>query len=125
MKKIIALLCLLLPLAANAQWTPEQRTLATATAILLVVDYGQTRDLIYRQQHRDCSVGCYQEQNPILGKQPNRGKVNAYFVLTPLVTYAALNYLGTDARTWALRGLVTLEAASVGKNFHLGLSLRY
>ena len=118
-------LLLLLPLASHAQWTTEQQRLATATAVLFVVDYGQTRDLIYRQQHRDCSGGCYQEQNPILGKRPSRGKVNTYFLLAPLATYLVLDNIDSNSRTWALRVLTAIEVGAVGNNVHLGLSVRF
>jgi hypothetical protein len=125
MKNLIVALLFLVTGVSHAQWTTEQRGLAAATALLFVVDYGQTRDLIYRQQHRDCSVGCYQERNPILGPQPSRGRVNTYFVITPILASIALNSISSENRTWALRGLAALEVYSVGKNMHLGLSVRF
>jgi hypothetical protein len=122
--KTFILFLFLLPSVAFAQWTTEQRTLAAITATAFVIDYGQTNDLVFRQRHRDCSVGCYTERNPILGRHPTRARMNAYFALTPVVTYLVLDNINSESRTWALRGLTAIEIAAVGNNIHLGLSVR-
>lgn len=112
------LLALLCSTAHAEPWTAEQKSLAGVEAALLVADYGQTKT-IATTQHR------WVEYNPILGRHPSMGRVNAVFVLTPLIGYFALDALPSETRTWALRAITFVEAGVVGRNAYLGIHARF
>jgi len=122
--KALILFLALLPSVAFAQWTTEHKTLAAIAGAALLADYAQTRDIAYRQQHA-CANGCMHELNPLLGKKPTRGRINAYFATVAIGGYFALDNMSSESRTTALSAAAVLEIAVVGRNKHIGLSMRF
>ena len=80
----ITLLLLYTHALAGAPWTREDIWLESTWQVLHVVDWGQTR---YISESPD-----YWEVNPILGRNPTRGRVDAFFVAV-----AALHWLISDS----------------------------
>jgi hypothetical protein len=107
-------LLLLVPSICFAQWTTEQKALAAVSMAALAIDYGQTLNVVKRPDK-------YREGNPILSSYPSRGRVNAYFVIVPIATYLALDYMSTDTRTLALRVITSVQVAVVAHNYSIGV----
>src|SRR5256886_12688469 len=62
-------------LPARRSWTASHTALASAFAVVLLVDAAQTRDLARR------GWPGFREANPLLGPRPSVGKVNTYTAL--------------------------------------------
>lgn len=101
---------------AHAQWTEEQRTLAGMYMVAHVIDWGQSRRIA-----RDG----WTEFNPILGRHPSMGRVNTYFVLTPLIGALVLDAMPSRHRTAALKVVTTLQIATVARNHYLGIRVSF
>ena len=85
-------------------------------AVLLVVDYGQTRDI---KNHAELK-----ESNFILGEHPEARAISAYFVICLLLTAAAVLVLPETFGMVLLGGLAALEGAVTWRNWKLGLRVR-
>lgn len=118
MRKFLAPILLALCGAVQAQsWTDEQRTLGAMYMTAHAIDWAQTRQIIREP-------GMW-ERNPILGRHPSRARVNAYFVITPIVGALLLDYLPSQHRTTALKVITTLEIATVAHNHYIGVRVRF
>lgn len=111
-------LALVIFLAGCGRWEPRARTAATVLATgLLVVDAGQTRWMTYHYDHLT-------EANPVLGEQPSRSVVNAYFATWVTTTIAGRIWLPRWA-CWALNvGLISAETWTVTHNYQFDEGLR-
>jgi len=85
-------------------------------AALLVVDYGQTRDIANHNELK--------ETNFILGEHPEARAISAYFVICLLLTAAAVLVLPETFGMVLLGGLTVLEGAVTWRNWKLGLKVR-
>ena len=72
MKKLLPLLLLLIPLAANADVTLEKEL---AYSALHLIDWAQTRQIAAQPDK-------WLELNPLLGQHPSRAKVNIIFFVS-------------------------------------------
>lgn len=115
--KILALLMMFCA-PAFAQWTPEQRTLATIYMAAHVVDWGQTR-AIAKNHHR------WEELNPTLGRKPSMSRVNAHFIIAPLIGYTILDNMSSESRTTWLRTLAQMQVAIAANNAHVGIHVSF
>ncbi|MFM1991288.1 MAG: hypothetical protein RJA99_4245 [Pseudomonadota bacterium] len=92
----------LLVSGARAQdWTATDRALLGAALVLHAADWSQTLRIID-------TPGMY-ETNPVLGRHPSRGDVNAWFfgvgLTVSLLAYALPDYRRQILGTWVTVGL--------------------
>lgn len=80
------------------------------TTAAIVADWGTTLDI---ENHANI-----QESNPLLGKHPSRGTINAYFIAKIAATYYLKN------KTWN-RIQFGLSLMAVRNNYQLGLKVRF
>ena len=120
MKPLLLILTLLLlhtHAPAGAPWTSEDIWLESAWQALNVADWGQTR---YISESAD-----YWEVNPILGRNPTRRQVDAFFV-----TVAGLHWLISDRVNagsrlrwqWISLGF---KGSLVWHNWSIGVGFKY
>ena len=104
--------------SACAQWTDQQRALSAIYMTAHAIDWGQTRRIAQEPQH-------WSELNPVLGRKPKLSRVNAYFLLSPVVGYLVLDALPSDTRTHALQFLTAIEIGTVARNHYLGIRMAF
>ena len=124
------------------EWKASDKAMLGAAAALLVVDWGQTRDLTNPQQcvrwveqvNQNFSIGARQETyecrqkkeyNPILGEYPSRQDVDRYFAAAILGTAAIAYLLPSEYRKYFLGGVIVLEVATVLHNHSVGLRVNF
>ena len=114
---------------STEKWSTEDKILSGVLMSAWVIDYGQTNYLLKVQDRakRTHMKGdlWFNEDNPLLGKQPRRSTVNAYFLLMPAVGFLVLDNIPQAYRTNTLRVLSALEVGNVGRNFHVGIHVSY
>ena len=124
MKRFLIVLagCLVLASPAWADderaWTKEDTLRQLTYTTLHVLDWGTTLDIAEKPDR-------YHENNPILGKHPSRGDVNAYMATTLILNWAVAYAMPHPYREmWQYAG-IAVEAYCVGNNFHIGLRLAF
>ena len=94
-----ALLAALLLTAGTAQaadpWTRQDVALQATYATLHVLDWGQTRYIADHPRE-------HYERNPILGRHPSRGRVDAYFATTLALHTLVTHLLPARAETFGV-----------------------
>jgi hypothetical protein len=116
--RLLAAVLLLCAGSAQAEpWTDVQKGLAATYLVAHAIDWGQTR-------HIARAPNKFREYNPILGADPSLGKVNAYFVLTPILWCYFLDAI-PQYRTPVLAVLNVVELGIVAHNFHVGLKVSF
>jgi hypothetical protein len=110
------------------EWKAADYKLLGAATALIVVDWGQTRNMtrspLYITRCPDCKDPYY-EHNPILGKSPSIGEVDKYFALAILGTVGVSYALPAKWRRYFLGGVIVLESAVVMRNHHIGLRAEF
>ncbi len=121
MKKIIAfflLFLLLIPTSFAADpWDKEQIILESTYMLALVADWSQT---LYISEHEE-----FVETNPILGRRPDRGEVNAYFALSALTHFAVSYFLPSRYRDFWISYWLGYEIAFVQRNASIGVGFSF
>jgi len=105
-------------LPARRGWTTSHTALASAFAVVLLVDAAQTRDLARR------GWPGFREANPLLGPRPSVGQVNTYTALAAAATMTAAAAAPRRLRPWLLGAALAVEAVTVGGSVRNGLPLR-
>jgi hypothetical protein len=120
-RKIIlhAILCFLLAdLAFSENWTREDTYYELTWTALLLVDYGQTRNIVQNPNE-------YSERNHILSKHPAQAKVDLYMgscaILHPIISY----YLPPRYRKIWQQITVGVEVFAVVNNYSIGLGMKF
>lgn len=111
-------LVLLLVLPVNCQaWSGKDTALEVISEGMTVVDWGQTQDI---RNHNGMI-----ELNPILGRSPSRGAVNAYFIsvlaIHPVISIA----LPESCRTIWQSIYIGVEWTAISSNYNGGLRLSF
>lgn len=114
----ISLAALTVIAQAGDPWSEVQQASGIALGTLLLVDYLQTRQIAKQPE-------IYHETNPVLGRHPSLGAVNAYFAGAAIIGYLALDALPSDMRSWALGAGIVLELAVTSHNNTIGLKARW
>lgn len=140
MKRLVTFLVLFFCLSTPcmAEWGKTD----TALLILEVVDWGQTRDIATRKceppyiSDYDGSEYLYHETNPILGKHPSVGRVNAHFASSILINYLVTKFDNKKNnekfkgkpkklhKYWNYLGLA-METHMIGRNYNLGIKIKF
>jgi hypothetical protein len=113
------LCAILLACAFTAQaepWTETQQVLAGTYLTAHTIDWAQTRNI--------ATNAAYKEHNPVLGSNPSLQKVDAYFLLTPIIGYFLLDAIPAQ-RTTVLAIANVLEIGVVAHNFSIGIKARF
>lgn len=116
---VLIALCFGMAVSAHAQnWSTQDRALFSASSVLLVADWAQTRH-IARNPHR------FYEKNPILGEHPSLGRVNTYFATVLVANYFITDALSPKWRTAYQAGLIGVELVVIGNNKRLGIKMDF
>jgi hypothetical protein len=84
---------------------------------LKAVDYGQTRSI--------SKDPAYYEINPLIGRDPSTGDVNRYFLASTVGHVLVAHFLpGKWRRIWQYVW-ITGQAATVGRNYSIGLRIDF
>jgi len=105
-------------LPGRVSWTRSHTALASAFAITLLIDAGQTRELA-----RKGWVG-FRESNPFLGERPSVGRVNSYTALAGLGVLGAAAALPPRVRPWLLGAAIAVQAFTIHGSLRQGLPIR-
>ena len=110
------------------EWTKTDYALLGGAMTLLVVDWGQTRDLVRRpycvRNIPSCQTNYY-ERNNLIGEDPSIGNVDKYFTVAILGTIGLAYLLPQTYRRYFLGGVIVLEGFWVGRNHHIGLRAEF
>lgn len=120
--KALVLLMAAFPFVCRAQWSDEDKALGIAALSATALDLAQTRWLVKECPKRPSS--CH-EENPLLGKHPSIGRVDAHFTAALLGTYLIADALPADQRTLFLYSIAGVELVVVGRNKYLGYGMRF
>jgi hypothetical protein len=118
MKTTIAIFLILFSISAAAdEWTEADTQRQIIFTALSIVDAQYTKDIKTRPD--------LEEKNPILGRHPSNGRINAYFSAV-IIGHAVISYaLPADLRSkWQQAGILIEIAADVN-NFNMGLSVGF
>ena len=120
LKTLVAAIVIALPVYANAatNWTSADTARELAFDAASLVDMGQTHYIGDNPQH-------WQELNPILGSHPSSAKINEYFVGEMAGHYLISYLLPEEYRSYWQTGTLVLELGVVGRNYNLGIGIRY
>jgi hypothetical protein len=121
LRRAAAALALLAPFGvvqAADEWSMEERATFAVSSALLVADWAQTRQIARNAQ-------MFSETNPILGRHPSVGRVNAYFATALLLNYVIGRSLDSGWRSAWFVGVGSIEANVVQRNLSIGLSLSF
>lgn len=115
----LALFLFLSPVTLRAaEWSTRDQVLFSASSALLVADWAQTR-------HTARNPHLFYEKNPILGRHPSLGRVNAYFVTALVANYFLTDALSPKWRTAYQAGLIGLEVYVIGNNKRIGVKMDF
>ena len=85
-----------------------------------MADWGQTLNIQARTNEG------YYEENYVLGENPTRGEINAYF-LTVLVGHYLINTLDFTQKfkNYWNTGVIGIQIYAVANNYNLGLKVKF
>ena len=107
-----------LSLAWKDDWTKADTIREVAWQVIHVIDWGQTLE-IARQPDK------FYELNPIMGKHPSVGKVNAYMAISA-ITHAGISYvLPKKYRVYYQWITFSVSSACIINNFNVGLRVKF
>ena len=122
MKFLIAIILSIVSIIAQAEpfdaWTDTEKVLLVTSELALLADYKSTSSVLYPNQG-------YEEMNPILGKQPGRDRLTAYFLAYMIGNYFIADYLGHDSRVRWLLTLTVVESIAAGHNVSIGARINF
>jgi hypothetical protein len=101
---------------ARIPWTRTEVALAAGFTAALLMDAAQTRGLA-----RGGWEG-FREANPLLGSQPTVARINAYTAVAGLTVLGVAAAAPARFRPWVLGAAFVVEALTVARNAHAGIS---
>jgi hypothetical protein len=99
-------------------WSKADMALEATYQVLHWVDCGQTQ-MIVRNPDR------YWETNPVLGRHPNSESVYLYFAATSALHVLVAHFLPEQYRPYWQCVTIGIQGATVGRNFRVGLQVRF
>ena len=103
--------------ARASDWTTTERAMLASALVLHVADWSQTLQIADQPDR-------HFERNPILGRHPSRGEVNAYFSATALALVLLADALPQYRRAF-LGGWIAVQAVVVHNNLGIGLRIGF
>jgi len=116
----LTVLLVALPVGASAadEWTAGDTAREAAFLAVHAADWSQTISVANDPDR-------YQENNPIIGDDPSRGRVNQYFLLTG-AGHAAIAYLlPSTPRKWWQYAWIGVQAGQVTDNYYAGVEFGF
>lgn len=123
MKSRLTILALLLGFSSSVfadEWRVEDTYRQTITSVLIAVDWNQTLQIA-----DECRFDIRHERNPILGKCPTHGEVNAYFATYLISNYLIARALPKDYRSAFQYIYIGHQAHTVNHNISVGLHFKF
>lgn len=117
---ILLIFCAAVPAAAEdaREWTTLDTALQTAFVAITLVDWAQTQQSVRNREHY-----LYVETNPVLGKYPSKGRVNAV-IGASILAHTAISYsLPKPWRTVWQSVWIGIETQAVRQNHAVGLGV--
>lgn len=99
-------------------WTKSDVALEATYAALLVIDWGQTRNIA---AHPDK----WREYNPVLGKHPHRDTVDLICAGSLIGHAVVTHFLPAEWRPYWQWVTVAAEGSAVGWNFNAGINVDF
>lgn len=115
--KLIVIALTFVQLSAS-DWTNKDTLVETTYLAMHTADWLQT--LKIRDPH--CPL---HEANPVLGRKPSRGKVNAYFLATGIAHILIAHSLPPKTRHWFQVVTIGMEVGCIGNNYSLGVRVKF
>lgn len=121
MKTFLILILCFIPAVATAAdpWTKQDVALEATYILLHALDWGQTRQ-IARAPDR-----YYEALNPLLGRHPSQGRVDAYFALSTIAHAGITHLLPAKYRPYWQGVTIGISGYCVGLNLSIGLGFRW
>ena len=116
--RLLPLLVLAPTIALAEPWDATDRALGVAAVSALVIDWGQTRDIVKRPHD-------YEERNPLLGKHPSMGRVNLICAGSIAATLLTADWLTSKNRKIFLGTITAIELTVIGHNKNIGLRVSF
>lgn len=114
---MVLLVGALLSVGATADWTQGDTARQLALTTLLILDWGQTRDIATNPR--------FHELNPLLGRNPSTGRVDNYFAATTVGHYLVSRALPPEyRRVWQYLWIGS-QTATVHWNYQMGVRVRF
>lgn len=102
----------------GAKWSEQDVFLETTWQVIHVLDWGTTLDSVGKPDK-------YYEINPILGKYPTRGEVNAYMAAGAIFHFGMTHILPPSHRPYWQAITIGISSACVINNLSVGLKLGF
>ena len=131
MRHLLALLISAFPaFAGDNDWTKTDTALESACLTSLWVDWRQTRDFprhekITYSNNVQYTRGLDEGYNPIMGRSPNPGQVNRYFLGLALAHVVITKWCSPHARHSFQGATLFVEANCIAHNSSLGVRLQF
>jgi hypothetical protein len=122
------LFLLFVSVAHAEEWPSTDKWMLGAAVTLMVIDWGQTRDMTRHPWYKTHCPTCkdpYYEHNPLLGKTPSIGEVDKYFTAAILGTLGIAYVMPNKYRPYFLGGVVSLQSYWVYNNHRIGLRVDF
>ena len=103
----------------NEPWSKTDKALFAGLTALRAVDMAQTMSIAANPEKY------HEATNLFLGSHPSRGKVAGFFILSHGLIWLATDYMSPKARKIFLSGGIAIEAAFVGHNASLGITVKF
>lgn len=98
-------------------WTEFEKQLFAVNTTLVALDYATTYDLIHKREG-------FIEANPLLGKDPSKDKLVAFFLSKIIISYIVAEYNPKYRRNWLIF-ITSSSTVPVAHNISIGAQLRF
>lgn len=124
MKYILALLMIVSFGAKADDWNTTDKLLGGVALAATAIDFGQTR---WISEHCNAQerIDCHGEDNPLIGKHPSMGRVNAYFTVVPIAAFIIADNISSEHRLVFLSIAAGIEVAVTAHNAHVGYHMAF
>lgn len=102
-------------MAYGDSWTTEQKIVEGYMIMVTVIDYGQTVDIASKGE----------ELNPMLGSNPSKETVKAYFIKSSLAHFIVASMLPSKWRTRFLYTTSGYQTAFILHNHWIGYRVEF
>jgi hypothetical protein len=100
-------------------WTKEDTYWQACLTALELIDWNQTRQTKFREEHN------LPEDNPYLGKWPSKYKVDEYFTFCVIGETAIAYILPKYYRRLWQTSIIILEMHCINKNLEVGIKMKF
>jgi hypothetical protein len=116
LRSALIALCLSTSTVSAEPWATADKVLLGTATTAMALDWAQTR---YIARNPDKFI----ERNPLLGKDPNSGRVDKHFGIAMLGMWGLSFWLGPENRRMLLVSVTVFETVTVINNARIGVRL--